>query len=68
MILGLRQAQDDSAMMARKQREQGSLFYEFRLEDMVPKGHLLRQINVFVTSALSDLHKAAFTSRPVYPG
>src|SRR6266478_8888878 len=44
-------------MMGRKHREQGSLFYEFRLDDMVPKGHLLRRINVFVTSALSDLHK-----------
>src|SRR5262250_2611383 len=44
-------------MMGRKQREQGSLFYEFRLDDMVPKDHLLRRINVFVTSALSDLHK-----------
>jgi hypothetical protein len=44
-------------MMGRKHREQGSLFYEFRLDDMVPKDHLLRRINVFVTSALSDLHK-----------
>src|SRR5215467_16024584 len=44
-------------MMGRKYREQASLFYEFRLDDMVPKGHLLRRINVFVTSALSDLHK-----------
>jgi transposase len=44
-------------MMGRKYREQASLFYEFRLDDMVPKGHLLRRINVFVTCALSDLHK-----------
>jgi transposase len=44
-------------MMGRKYREQASLFYEFRLDDMVPKDHLLRRINVFVTSALSDLHK-----------
>src|SRR5215467_251909 len=33
-------------MMGRKHREQASLFYEFRLDDMIPKGHLLRRINV----------------------
>ena len=44
-------------MTGRKHREQASLFYEFRLDDMVPKDHLLRRINVFMTSALSDLHK-----------
>src|SRR5947199_4498121 len=44
-------------MMGRKHREQASLFYEFRLDDMIPKGHLLRRINVFVTSVLSDLHE-----------
>src|SRR5262245_438782 len=44
-------------MMGRKHREQASLFYEFQLDDMVPKGHLLRRIDVFVTSVLSDLHK-----------
>jgi transposase len=44
-------------MMGRKHREQTSLFYEFRLEDMIPKGHLLRRINVFVTSVLCDLHE-----------
>ena len=32
-------------------------FYEFRLDDMIPKGHLLRRINVFVTSVLGDLHE-----------
>jgi transposase len=44
-------------MMGRKNREQARLFYEFRLDDMIPKGHLLRRINVFVTSVLSDLHE-----------
>jgi transposase len=44
-------------MMGRKHREQASLFYEFRLEDMIPKGHLLRRIDVFVTSVLGDLHE-----------
>src|ERR1700752_2706863 len=44
-------------MMGRKHREQANLFYEFRLDDMIPKGHLLRRINVFVTSVLGDLHE-----------
>jgi transposase len=44
-------------MMGQKHREQASLFYEFRLDDMIPKGHLLRRINVFVTSVLGDLHE-----------
>ena len=44
-------------MTGRKHREQASLFYEFRLDDMIPKGHLLRRINVFVTSVLGDLHE-----------
>jgi hypothetical protein len=43
------------SIMGRKHREQASLFYEFRLDDMIPKGHLLRRINVFVTSVLGDL-------------
>ena len=50
-------------MMGRKERDQASLFYEFRLDDMVPKGHLLRRIDVFVTSALDDLHEQL---RPFY--
>jgi transposase len=44
-------------MMGRQDRDQTSLFYEFRLDDMIPKGHLLRRINVFVTSVLGDLHE-----------
>jgi hypothetical protein len=43
--------------MGRQDRDQASLFYEFRLDDMIPKGHLLRRINVFVTSVLGDLHE-----------
>ena len=46
-----------SAMMGRKYREQANFCYEFRLDDMIPKGHLLRRINVFVTSVLGDLHE-----------
>jgi transposase len=44
-------------MMGRQKRDQGRLFYEFRLEDRIPENHLLRRINVFVTAALGDLHK-----------
>lgn len=50
-------------MMGRKRRDQGKLFYEFRLEDRIPKDHLLRRMNVFVTAALADLHK---TLEPFY--
>jgi hypothetical protein len=44
-------------MIGRKHREQASLFNEFRLDDMIPKGHLSRRINVSVTSVLGDLHE-----------
>lgn len=43
-------------MMGRRDRDQGKLFYEFRLDDMVPADHLLRRMDVFVTTALGDLH------------
>ena len=44
-------------MMGRQRRDQGKLFYAFRLDDRIPKDHLLRRIDVFVTAALADLHK-----------
>ena len=44
-------------MMGRRRRDQGRLFYEFRLEDRIPENHLLRRIDVFATVALADLHK-----------
>src|SRR5215510_14612691 len=44
-------------MMGRQRRDQGRLFYEFRLEDRIPENHLLRRMNVIVTVALADLHK-----------
>jgi transposase len=44
-------------MMGRGSGDQASLFYEFRLDDRVPKNHLLRRINIFVTSALADVHE-----------
>jgi transposase len=44
-------------MMGRRRRDQGKLFYEFHLDDRIPKNHLLRRIDVFVTAVLADLHK-----------
>jgi transposase len=43
-------------MMGRR-GEQGSLFYQFRLDERVPKDHLLRRIDRFVTPALADIHE-----------
>ena len=50
-------------MMGRQDRDQGQLFYEFNLDDVVPKDHLLRRMNVFVTGVLADLHQQL---RPFY--
>jgi len=43
-------------MMGRRERDQGKLFYEFNLDDMIPASHLLRRINVMTTVVLGDLH------------
>src|SRR4051794_19847528 len=44
-------------MMGRQIGDQARLFYAFRLDDRVPKSHLLRRINVFVTAVLADMHE-----------
>ena len=44
-------------MTGRRSGDQASLFYEFRLDNRVPKDHLLRRIDVFVTAALADIHE-----------
>ena len=44
-------------MMGRQDRDQGQLFYEFSLDEMIPTDHLLRRINVFATAVLADLHE-----------
>jgi transposase len=44
-------------MMGRQGGDQASLFYEFRLEDRIPKDHLLRRINSFVTPVLGDVRE-----------
>src|ERR1700742_3109249 len=43
-------------MMGRQDRDQGQLFYEFSLDEMIPADHLLRRINGFATAVLADLH------------
>src|SRR5262250_3772382 len=50
-------------MVGRPDRDQGQLFYEFKLDEVIPQGHLLRRMNVFVTAALADLHQQL---RPFY--
>jgi transposase len=44
-------------MMGRQDRDQRQLFYDFNLDDVIPEGHLLRRMNVFVSAALDDLHE-----------
>ena len=44
-------------MMGRQMGDQASLFYAFRLEDRVPKDHLLRRINVFVAALLGSVRR-----------
>src|SRR3984957_7667988 len=43
-------------MMGRRCGGQASLFYQFRLDERVPQGHLLRRIDSFVTAVLADMH------------
>ena len=50
-------------MMGRQDRDQGQLFYEFNLDEVIPKGHLLRRMNVFVAGVLADVHQQL---RPLY--
>jgi hypothetical protein len=47
----------EAAMMGRRRGDQASLFYEFRLDDRIPRDHLLRRINGFVAAALADVHE-----------
>ena len=54
-------------MIGPRQVAQGSLFYEFSLEDHVPPDHLLRSIDRFVDLGNMIRHLAPFygsTGRP----
>ena len=44
-------------MMSRWSGDQPSFIYQFRLDERVPKDHLLRRIDRFVTPALADMHE-----------
>ena len=44
-------------MMGRQSGDEASLFYEFRLQDRIPKDHLLRRINVFVVPVLDSVRE-----------
>lgn len=37
--------------------DQGSLFYQFRLDERIPNDHLLRRIDCFVTPVLAGMHE-----------
>lgn len=50
-------------MMGRQIGDQASFFYEFRLDDRVPKEHLLRRINGFLLPVLDGLREQL---RPYY--
>jgi hypothetical protein len=43
----------EAAMMGRRWGDQASLFYQFRLDERVPKEHLLRRIDGFMSAALA---------------
>jgi transposase len=47
----------EAAMMGRRSGDQPSFIYQFRLDERVPKDHLLRRIDGFVTAALADVHE-----------
>jgi transposase len=55
--------------MGRQAADQAQFFYVFNLDERIPKTHLLRRIDVFVTKALADVHRemAAFYSRTGRP-
>jgi transposase len=66
VIPALKAAAGESAMMGRQDRDQGQLFHEFSLDEMIPADHLLRRINGFATAVQADLHDQlkAFYSEP----
>ncbi len=49
-------------MLGPKQEAQSALFYEFSLEDHVPRDHLLRLIDRFVDLSTIRAHLADFYS------
>jgi hypothetical protein len=54
-------------MMGRRSGDQASLSYEFRLDDRIPKNHLLRGFNAFVTAAAHQGARRLATSATFTP-
>ena len=54
-------------MMGRQDRDQRQLFYEFSLDEMIPKDHLLRRINVFATAVLAACMAVGQKHHAAYP-
>jgi hypothetical protein len=46
-------------MMGRRSGDQASLFYEFRLDDRVPKSHLLRRMPNLRPSVRSGIYRGS---------
>src|SRR5580700_7540642 len=44
-------------MMGRQTADQVQFFYAFKLDERIPKAHLLRRIDVFATQALAEVHR-----------
>jgi hypothetical protein len=51
--------------MGRLNREQGQLFYEFRLDEVVPEDHLVRKIGAVLD--LSWVHSELRRTKPMRP-
>jgi hypothetical protein len=56
--------EDPDRFMGLRDRDQRQLFYEFNLDDVIPKNHLLRRMNVFVTTAAKTIGLALPPSTP----
>jgi hypothetical protein len=54
-------------MMGRQDRDQGQLFYEFSLDEIIPTDHLLRRINLFAPAVLADLSLPIFLDNRTFP-
>ncbi len=54
-------------MMGPRQEAQGALFYDFSLEDHVPRDHLLRSIDRFVDLSRIRPHLAPYYSQTGRP-
>ena len=56
-------------MMGRQTADQAQLFYSFKLDERIPKAHLLRRIDMLAIRALAEVHRemAAYYSHTGRP-